>query len=149
MVAGDQGRPTFVRASERPPPNAAEVGLAVRRMAAATDDLDDSNEYLKPKMSYAQLICEAIINSEHRMLTLSEIYTEIQRRHPFYSTQRSGKWQNSVRHVLSLNHAFGKVLNVYCEGKGGYWTVEKGAEDAVFKRRIYTEAPGSLTQERP
>ena len=78
MVAGDQGRPTFVRASEQAP-NAAEVGLAVRRMATATDDLDDSNEYLKPKMSYAQLICEAIINSEHRMLTLSEIYTEIQR----------------------------------------------------------------------
>ena len=38
----------------------------------------------KPRMSYAQLIAEALMAAPDRMLTLAEIYAAIHRRHPYY-----------------------------------------------------------------
>ncbi len=38
----------------------------------------------KPKMSYAQLIAEALMSSEDRMLPLAEIYQTINKRYPYY-----------------------------------------------------------------
>ncbi len=38
----------------------------------------------KPRMSYAQLIAEALMSTEDRMLPLAEIYQAINKRYPYY-----------------------------------------------------------------
>lgn len=38
----------------------------------------------KPRMSYAQLIAEALMSTEDRMLPLAEIYAAINKRYPYY-----------------------------------------------------------------
>ena len=43
-------------------------------------------------ISILQLICEAILHSKDNQLTLSEIYSEIHRRHPYYLLENRN-WQ--------------------------------------------------------
>ncbi len=98
--------------------------------AAAGNDSDEA----KPRMSYAQLIAEALVNSPDGMLTLSEIYAAISARHPYYKME-ARNWQNSIRHNLTLNKAFTKVPRMSSsEGRGSYWKLEPGAESIIFKR---------------
>jgi hypothetical protein len=88
----------------------------------------------KPRMSYAQLIAEALVNAPDGMLTLSEIYSAISARHPFYKME-ARNWQNSIRHNLTLNKSFTKVPRMSSsEGRGSYWKLEPGAESIIFKR---------------
>ena len=68
------------------------------------------NGYTKPRLSYAQLIAEALMGSEKRRLTLNDIYVKINARHPYYSLggdrgniMSPPNWQNAVRHNLTLN----------------------------------------------
>ncbi len=44
----------------------------------------------KPRMSYAQLIAEALMSSEDRMLPLAEIYQAINKRYPYYRLEQLG-----------------------------------------------------------
>ena len=74
------------------------------------------NGYTKPRLSYAQLIAEALMGSEKRRLTLNDIYVKINARHPYYSLggdrgniMSPPNWQNAVRHNLTLN----KVCIIY------------------------------------
>ena len=59
------------------------------------------SQYTKPKMSYAQLIAEALLTGSERMLTLNDIYIAINKQHPYYSLDAaSGRnWQNAIRLV--------------------------------------------------
>jgi len=116
------------------------------REATSLEDLDGrtvevANKYSKPKMSYAQLICEAILHSKDNQLTLSEIYSEIHRRHPYYLLENRN-WQNSIRHNLTLNKCFVKVPRSSNEGRGSYWTMEKGAENIIFRRQSGSRGGG-------
>jgi len=116
------------------------------REATSLEDLDGqtvevANKYSKPKMSYAQLICEAILHSKDNQLTLSEIYAEIHRRHPYYLLENRN-WQNSIRHNLTLNKCFVKVPRSSNEGRGSYWTMEKGAENIIFRRQSGSRGGG-------
>ena len=68
------------------------------------------NGYNKPRLSYAQLIAEALMGAEKRRLTLNDIYVKINARHPYYSLggdrgniMSPPNWQNAVRHNLTLN----------------------------------------------
>lgn len=90
--------------------------------------------YAKPKLSYAQLIAEALMAAEERMLTLSEIYTSVAERHPYYKMDHSRNWQNAIRHNLTLNKCFTKVPRPASEGRGSFWKLEDGAETTIFKR---------------
>ena len=45
---------------------------------------DETSE--KPRMSYAQLIAEALIDAPERMLTVSNIFNAIATKHPYYNT---------------------------------------------------------------
>lgn len=68
-----------------------------------------SKDESKPPYSYAQLIVQAVASASDRQLTLSGIYSYITKNYPYYRFVDKG-WQNSIRHNLSLNRYFIKVI---------------------------------------
>ena len=87
----------------------------------------------KPKMSYARLISETLLNSPNGMLVLSDIYGSISARHPYYKMNVTG-WQNSIRHNLTLNQSFVKCTDSLSTGKySNYWKLSKNLSKSVMK----------------
>ena len=94
--------------------------------------IDDGS---KPAHSYAQLIGMSILRSEHRRLTLAQIYKWISDTYSHYSATDAG-WQNSIRHNLSLNKAFEKQERPKDDpGKGNYWVIKPGMEYQFIKEK--------------
>ena len=94
----------------------------------------------KPPYSYIALIAQAIRDSPKRRLTLSEINEYLMRKYEFFRGSYTG-WRNSIRHNLSLNECFVKVLRDPSRpwGKDNYWTINPNSQytfaDGVFRRR--------------
>lgn len=93
----------------------------------------------KPPYSYVALCAMAIHSSSNKMMTLSQIYKFITENFPFYQ-KNSTKWQNSLRHNLSFNDCFIKVMRGTDHGgKGSYWTLHPDCaemfQDGSFLRR--------------
>lgn len=94
----------------------------------------------KPPYSYIALIAMAIRDSSSGRLTLAEINDYLMRKFPFFRGAYTG-WRNSVRHNLSLNDCFLKVLRDPSRpwGKDNYWMLNPHSEytfaDGVFRRR--------------
>ena len=91
----------------------------------------------KPSYSYAAMIGMAILRAPNRRLTLAQIYKWISDTFAYYDVSDSGNgWQNSIRHNLSLNKAFGKRNRPKDDpGKGSYWVIEPGMEAQFVKEK--------------
>jgi hypothetical protein len=62
------------------------------------EDVDlsaDASAHIKPSFSYAQMISQAIFNTEDEKLTLNGIYTYIMDKYAYYRHQHGGGWQVS------------------------------------------------------
>lgn len=96
----------------------------------------------KPPHSYIALITTAILSSPRKKLTLTEINKHLVENYEFFRGTYQG-WKNSVRHNLSFNKCFVKILKDPSRpwGKDNYWTVlldslqEYISEDGHFRKR--------------
>lgn len=102
--------------------------------------LSSKAERLKPPHSYIALIATAILNSPGKKLTLTEINEYLVQHYAFFRGPYQG-WKNSVRHNLSFNKCFVKILRDPARpwGKDNYWTVSSLHDyllaDGTFRRR--------------
>ncbi len=153
------------------PPSARARGLGLHRspyvegaVMMSTSDVDlslDENRHIKPQYSYAQMITQAIINTQEEKLNLSGIYNFIMNHYSYYKYQPASGWQvsgkrkrraesprpqapatfqpltplqNSIRHNLSLNKAFEKVARSTDEpGKGMKWQLVADVREEMIR----------------
>jgi len=100
----------------------------------------EKSERMKPPHSYIALIATAILNSPEKRLTLTEINEYLVKHYNFFRGSYQG-WKNSVRHNLSFNKCFVKILRDPARpwGKDNYWTVSSLNDyllsDGSFRRR--------------
>lgn len=112
--------PNFAKAAPRQIPEPKDMPL-----------LDDNGS--KPPYSYASLIGMSILRAPNRRLTLAQIYKWISDSFSYYHAS-DARWQNSIRHNLSLNKAFIKHERPKDDpGKGNYWAIEPGMEMQFVK----------------
>ncbi|XP_071535097.1 uncharacterized protein [Panulirus ornatus] len=79
----------------------------------------------KPPQSYVELIAEALQSSPSGALTLAGITQFLRQQYPFFRGHYQG-WRNSLRHNLSLNQCFRKILRDPRRpfGKDNLWTLD-------------------------
>ena len=101
----------------------------------------------KPKLTYAQLIAEALSNASEGMLILSEIYRAISSSHPYYKLENTN-WQKSIRCQLTKNKCFAKAERSLL-ATGHYWklsTIGKKTDLKMASAKDNTSAISDLNK---
>lgn len=115
----------------KPAPKIARAALQQIPEPQDLPSIDDNGS--KPPYSYASLIGMSILRAPSRRLTLAQIYKWISDSFSYYHAS-DARWQNSIRHNLSLNKAFIKQERPKDDpGKGNYWAIEPGMEMQFVK----------------
>ncbi|XP_062987454.1 forkhead box protein H1-like [Elgaria multicarinata webbii] len=112
---------------------AAAEGVADREAEGLGEDLGKKakkkkkkyHRHPKPPYTYLAMIALVIQASPDRRLKLSQIIKEISTLFPFFKEGYQG-WKDSIRHNLSCNDCFHKVLKdpTKPKAKGNFWTVD-------------------------
>ncbi|CBY38365.1 unnamed protein product [Oikopleura dioica] len=98
----------------------------------------------KPPLSYITLIAMAIKSHSSQRATLQQINEWLAANFPFFRGEYIG-WKNSVRHNLSLNDCFVKILRDPSRpwGKDNFWTIAENCsyifDNGAFRRRRKNE----------
>ncbi|KAM6125783.1 LOW QUALITY PROTEIN: forkhead box protein H1 [Pterocles gutturalis] len=94
--------------------------------AAARGSRGRYRRHPKPPYSYLALIALVIRAAPGRRLKLAQIIQELSSLFPFWGGYQG--WKDSIRHNLSSNPCFCKVLKdpAKPQAKGNYWTVDVG-----------------------
>ncbi|KAG8778367.1 hypothetical protein FRC15_010837, partial [Serendipita sp. 397] len=108
----------------------------------------------KPPFSYPVLIRLAILGSPQKRLLLSQIYSAIEEKFPWYKESAPKAWKASVRHCLSLNKEFVRMQRAVEDpgvGCGGWWSVDEGTKGSpsIINSAIIAKFDGSLGLKRP
>ncbi|KAL6723185.1 hypothetical protein Aduo_018215 [Ancylostoma duodenale] len=104
---------------------------------------------MKPPLSYAQLIMDAMAERQVDKITLSEIYEYAARRYAYYRSSK-GPWKNSIRHNLSCNQLFKRVPRKNGEkGKGSYWTLNDAGFTSCVSSKKTKPKSGEAEENTP
>ncbi|XP_067416150.1 forkhead box protein H1-like [Emydura macquarii macquarii] len=100
-----------------------EAGRKVRRRRKKKKK--KYNRHPKPPYTYLAMIALVIQAAPGRRLKLSQIIQEIGSLFPFFTEGYQG-WKDSIRHNLSSNSCFSKLLKdpAKPKAKGNFWTVD-------------------------
>ena len=77
---------------------------------AYQDESIKDGDFKNGKMSFPELIAEALDNAPNGELVISDIFKSINLRHPQYKLEDM-RWQNTVRGAISRNKDFAKATN--------------------------------------
>ncbi|XP_065686613.1 forkhead box protein H1 [Patagioenas fasciata] len=112
--------------SPPPPPGSVSASGSVRASRGGSRGRPQRyRRHPKPPYSYLALIALVIRAAPGRRLKLAQIIQAISRLFPFFGGGYQG-WKDSIRHNLSSNPCFAKVLKdpAKPKAKGNYWTVD-------------------------
>ena len=99
---------------------------------------ENYDETDKPPFTYAQLIVQALMTKRDSGLPLVDIYSFVSQKYPYYKMENNA-WQNSIRHNLTLNEGFEKVLNSNNGRRGNCWRLKPGYNfKGIIKRKVVT-----------
>jgi hypothetical protein len=117
-----------------------EIEEANKENKSSRSDKSTELSAAKPPKPYLEIIADAVLSCNVRMMQLHEIYNYMESRYPYFAKNINRSWRNSVRHNLSLNECFAKAGRG-SNGKGNYWRihplVEKEFIRGNFRRKTF------------
>lgn len=97
----DESSSSSLEISESLLKSSSESSSECRGSDATTGDSDSTRVLVKPPLSYATLITEAIESSAEKQLILSEIYEFVEEHYPYFRTAGQG-WKVSSQSIYLI-----------------------------------------------